>query len=89
MSLQDLLVAREKTVGTKETRKALEQDRVVAVYVARDAEEHVVRSVLDLSESKCVQVIFVDSMSELGRACGIAVGAATAGIVGGTGCTDG
>lgn len=82
MALQDLLLAREKTVGTKETRKALEHDRVVAVYVARDAEEHVVRPVLDLSRGKRVEVIFVDSMSELGRACGISVGAATAGILG-------
>ena len=81
MSLVELQVASEKTVGTKETRKSLEQDRAKAVFVARDAEEHVVRRVIDLSKQKSVPVIFVESMLELGRACGISVGAATAAIV--------
>lgn len=78
----DGLRTARKTVGTKQTLKALEQGRVIKVFIARDADERVVRPVVDLSREKQVELVFVDSMQELGRACGIQVGAASVAIMG-------
>ncbi len=81
MSVEKLRLASRKTIGSKETRRALERETVAKVFVARDADEHVVRPVLDLSKQKSVEVTYVDSMVQLGKACGISVGAAAAAIL--------
>ncbi len=82
MSLYERLTgAKTKTVGTKQTLKALQKDQVKVVYVARDAEERVVRELLRLCEEKNVEVVYADSMARLGQACGIQVGAASAAVL--------
>ncbi|HCJ10878.1 MAG TPA: 50S ribosomal protein L7Ae-like protein [Clostridiales bacterium] len=82
MSLYERLTgAKAKTVGTKQTLKALQKDQVKVVYVARDAEERVVRELLRLCEEKNVEVVYADSMARLGQACGIQVGAASAAVL--------
>jgi len=77
---EELKHATHKTVGLKQTQRALEKGLVQRVYVARDAEAHVLRPILDLCHDLQIQVIQVESMAELGRACGIEVGAAVAAI---------
>jgi len=72
--------AAKKTVGMKETKKLIENDGAEVVYIAKDAEEHVVRPVIELCKDRSIPVIYVESMSELGKACEISVGAATAAI---------
>jgi large subunit ribosomal protein L7A len=76
--MERLKSARIKVVGTKQTLKAIEKDHVLVVYVARDAEERVVSPIVWLCEEKSLELVLVDTMSELGQACGIKVGAATA-----------
>ncbi|MDN5352508.1 MAG: large subunit ribosomal protein [Clostridiales bacterium] len=66
------------SVGVKQTTKVLSEGRALRVYIARDAEQHVVRQILKLAEEHSVEVEYVDLMKELGKACGIDVGAATA-----------
>ena len=73
--------ARSRMVGTKQTLKALQKGLAELVYVARDADEHVVREILDLSKDKNVEVVYADSMKRLGQACGIQVGAASAAVL--------
>jgi len=73
--------AKAKTVGTKQTLKALQKGQAGMVFVAEDADERVVRDVLRLCEEKGVEVVYVPSMAKLGQACGIEVGAATAAIL--------
>jgi large subunit ribosomal protein L7A len=73
--------ARSKTVGTKQTLKALQKGLAEVVYVARDADERVVREILNLSKDKNVEVVYADSMARLGQACGIQVGAASAAVL--------
>jgi large subunit ribosomal protein L7A len=70
-----------KTVGVKQTQRALEKGVVHSVYVAKDADNHVLRPVLDLCRGQGVQVVEVPTMVELGKACGIEVGAAVAAIL--------
>ena len=49
--------------------------------MARDADERVIRPILDLCNQNGVRIIEVDSMAELGKACSIEVGAAVAAII--------
>ncbi len=73
--------ARSKVAGMKQTMKALEKGEALTVFIARDAEEKIVRPVEALCEAKGVEVHYVDTMQELGKLCGIKVKAATAAIL--------
>ncbi|MCR4420511.1 MAG: ribosomal L7Ae/L30e/S12e/Gadd45 family protein [Clostridia bacterium] len=81
MDYERLRQARKRIVGTKQTTKAVQRNQVKVVYVAADAEEKVVGPLLALCKEKNVEVITVDSMAELGKACGIQVGSAAAAIL--------
>ncbi|GAA0503447.1 50S ribosomal protein L7ae-like protein [Salinibacillus aidingensis] len=76
-------VAQDKSkavIGTKQTMKALKSDQVSEVFVAEDAERKVTDRVVRLAEDLKTPVVYVDSMKQLGKACGIDVGAATVAI---------
>lgn len=79
--LEKLREAPAKTIGTKQTFKALEKDRAAIVFLAQDAEEHVVSGLKEMCLKKGVQIVPVATMKELGDACGIQVGAASAAIL--------
>jgi len=71
----------KKTVGTRQTLKVVEKGIAKVVYIARDAEKHVVKPLLQLCEQQNVPVVYLDTMEELGQYCGIEVKAASAAIV--------
>lgn len=81
MTLDDLRGAKKRTVGTKQTVKALQKLKVRAVYVAGDAEDHITREIVKASREKGIELVHVESMAALGKACGIEVGAATAAVL--------
>jgi large subunit ribosomal protein L7A len=81
MPLERLKAARKKSIGTKQTAKAIEKGHTKTVFVAKDAEEHVTRAIVRLAREKGLEVIQAESMVVLGKACGIEVGAATAAIL--------
>lgn len=83
MALERLKQARKKSIGTKQTVKAIEKGTAREVFVARDAEEHIVRDVTKVARDKGLEVNVVESMVVLGKACGIEVGAAAAAILNG------
>ncbi|MBN2899484.1 MAG: ribosomal L7Ae/L30e/S12e/Gadd45 family protein [Clostridia bacterium] len=68
-------------IGTKQALKALNNNAAKALYIARDAEEHVTRQLVEIAADKDVEIIYVETMKQLGKACKIDVGAATAVIV--------
>jgi large subunit ribosomal protein L7A len=70
-----------KTVGFKQTQRALEKGLVRRVYMAKDAEAHVLRPILEWCDKYNVVLIEVPTMQELGKACGIEVGTAVAAIL--------
>ncbi|WP_407314595.1 ribosomal L7Ae/L30e/S12e/Gadd45 family protein [Desulfosporosinus sp. SB140] len=74
-------LAKNKTVGLKQTQRALEKGIVQRVYLANDAEMHVLRPILELCRNHNVERIEVSSMKELGKAFGIEVGTAVAAIL--------
>ncbi|GGE54320.1 ribosome-associated protein L7Ae-like [Pullulanibacillus camelliae] len=67
-------------IGTKQSLKALKDDRIKEVVIAADADVYITSRVVDLAEEKQVPVFTVDSMKKLGKACGIDVGAAVVAI---------
>ena len=68
-------------VGAKQLRKALRTGRVRQVYLAQNADPAVTEPLAMACSESCIPVAWICSMSELGRACGIDVGAATAALV--------
>lgn len=72
--------SRSRIVGTKQTIKALEKGEVQKVFIARDAEDKVIRPVISLCEEHDIEPYYVESMQELGKMCGIKVKAAAAAI---------
>jgi len=81
MTLDDLKATRKRIIGTKQTTKALLKQKVKVVFVARDADEYVTRDIVKVCREKNVELVQVESMAVLGKACGIEVGAATAAIL--------
>lgn len=78
MSIQELKAAKKKVVGIKQTLRAIDKNSVTRVFVARDAENRVLSPLLSRCEEQGIPVIWVDTMREIGRACGVDVGAAAA-----------
>lgn len=78
---QRLQAAREKTVGTKQTLKALKKGLVKEVFVAENAERHVIEPIFTACLEKGIPVVRVETMKALGKACGIKVGCASAAII--------
>ena len=70
-----------KVVGVKQVRRALAARRVKRLYLARDADPQLTQPLADQAWEQGVEALWFGSMKELGRDCGIAVGAAVAAAV--------
>jgi len=81
VTIERLKKARKRTVGTKQTAKAIEKHLARLVFVAQDADEHIVRNLIKSCEARDIEYVFAESMGALGKACGIEVGAASAAII--------
>jgi large subunit ribosomal protein L7A len=71
----------KKTIGVKQTAKAIENGLAKTVFIAEDAEESVVASLKNLCRQKEIEIVNVENMKQLGKACGIEVGAAAVGLL--------
>jgi large subunit ribosomal protein L7A len=71
----------KKTVGVKQSTKALENGVVASAFIAKDCEQRVVKGIIELCEKLSVPIEYVDSMKQLGKACGIEVDASVACIL--------
>lgn len=81
MGLDCLKDARQIVTGTKQTSKAIESGKAVMVFVAKDAEERILRPVMEACAASGIPVIYAESMDELGKACKIKVKAAMSAIL--------
>ncbi|MBF4695853.1 ribosomal L7Ae/L30e/S12e/Gadd45 family protein [Fusibacter ferrireducens] len=78
MQINELSNNPKLVIGVKQTTKVLASGHAELVFIAKDAEQHVVRRIIQLATEQEIEIIFIDTMKELGRACNIDVGAATA-----------
>ena len=72
---------RKVVVGAKQLRKALNSGSVFRVYLAENADPAITEPLEALCKRNSVDYAWVRSMTDLGRACGIEVGAAAAAAV--------
>jgi len=71
----------KKVVGIRESTRAVLEGLAKCAYVARDAEDRVKIPFLEICASNKIEVIWIESMSQLGHACGITLGASVAVIL--------
>jgi large subunit ribosomal protein L7A len=77
----DIIKNSKKTVGLKQSIKAIENGSAQIVYIAQDADEKIITNIKDLCAKGNVNVVYVENMKTLGKACGIDVDAAVVGIL--------
>ena len=77
----DQLKTHRRVVGIKQLRRALKEGSVQGAFLARNADPALTEPLVELCESLGVEICWIGTMSELGKACGISVGAAAAGIL--------
>lgn len=68
----------KKVVGIKQTIKSIKNGEGRIVYIAKDCDAKLSLSVEKLAMEYSLKIIYVDTMKELGKLCGIDVGAACA-----------
>jgi large subunit ribosomal protein L7A len=81
MSYEKRLQESNVTIGTKQTTRMVELGKALEVFLARDADPRLTGKVAGLCKKTGIQVTYIDTMKQLGKACGIEVGAAMAAIV--------
>ena len=68
-------------VGAKQLRKALKNGTARRVYLACNADPAITEPIAALCQTYNVDIAWVRSMTDLGHACGIEVGAAAAAAI--------
>ena len=77
----EVLKGSQKTIGTKQTLKAVSKDLVDKVFIAQDADRRIVMPLMELCQQKNIAIEDVETMSQLGKACGVDVATASAAIL--------
>ncbi|MGI6421533.1 MAG: ribosomal L7Ae/L30e/S12e/Gadd45 family protein [Syntrophomonadaceae bacterium] len=80
MSLEELR-ASSKVIGAKQVKKAISKGLAKKVYLAVDAEPHIIEPIKAMCIEHGVDFQAAESMKKLGEACGIDVGSAAVAIV--------
>ena len=81
MMLQGLADVDRRIVGTKQLLRALDEGKIARAFVAADADLLLTKRVVDRCFDMDIPCQKVESMEKLGRACGIDVKAAAAGLL--------
>ena len=71
----------KKVVGVKQSAKAIKNGEVKAVYVAVDADAKLIDPIVKLAQENSLELHYINTMKDLGKLCGIDVGAAAAVIL--------
>ena len=71
-------LAGKKVIGVKQTTKAIKNGEGKTLYIAKNADLEIIEGLENLCKEKALNIIYIDTMKDLGKLCGIDVGAATA-----------
>lgn len=66
------------TVGVKQSLKALQKHEVKCIFIAKDADARIVEPIKAMGETNGIEIVYIENMKQLGKACSIEVGAAVA-----------
>ena len=76
------ITGKQVIVGAKQLKKALLSGTATQVFLAKNADPVITEPLQALCLEKDIRCAWVPTMSDLGHACGIDVGAAAAAVVG-------
>ena len=79
--VEEMLAGHNFVVGIKQLRKALKNGKASVVFLACNADPAITEPIAALCQQNNVDFAWVRSMTDLGHACGIEVGAAAAAAV--------
>lgn len=68
----------KKVIGAKQSTKELKNSNGKILYIAQDADMIVTEPVEVLAKKQEIEVVYIETMKELGKFCGIDVGASVA-----------
>lgn len=69
---------RDIKAGLKQSLRVIKAGKAKTLYIARDADEYVLRALLEEAKKQDLNPVVVESMKELGKMCGIDNGTAVA-----------
>ncbi|ACB83787.1 L7Ae/L30e/S12e/Gadd45 family ribosomal protein [Natranaerobius thermophilus] len=81
MSLSKLKKASQTAIGVNESLKAVEEGAAKMVFIAQDADDHIVEPLKQKCNELQLDIKYVTTMKELGQAAGIEVNATSACII--------
>lgn len=79
--MDGLKSSKKRIIGLKQTIKAIKEDKVCKVYIAKDADECIKNNIVEVCNGRDLNIVYVNTMKELGEACGIEVKASTASLL--------
>lgn len=71
----------QRVAGVKQCRRAIVEQRVRQVLLAKDADPAVTDALVRLCQAEGLPVESTHTMAELGRSCGLSVGAAVVALL--------
>lgn len=77
----DELASSNKAVGVKQSTKAVESGLAKKAFIAQDTDDKIKKSFEECCNKNSVEIEFVATKTELGKACNIEVGAAVAVLI--------
>ena len=75
------LASQEKVIGVKQSRKAIRESRATRVYLAFDADPTITEPVAESCQAAGIPVETDYTMTQLGQACRITVGASVVAVL--------
>jgi large subunit ribosomal protein L7A len=79
--MQKEICGADLLVGSKQTLKAIKNDEVKKIYLAKDIDQSLKEQILEAVNDNKIPFEIVESKTELGRVCGIDVSAASAALL--------
>jgi len=79
--VENLINAPSKVVGTKQVLRALKAGELKRIYVANNIDTFLFQKIIRAAEAAGIPAVRVESSLELGRACGLEIASAAAGIL--------
>ncbi len=77
----DSLKESDHVIGMKQVQKAVKRGSAAQVFLAEDADAWITSPIQKLCEEHEIPVMMAGTMKDLGKACGIEVGAAAAAVL--------
>ena len=71
----EVLKSGNKAIGIKQSLKAVENKTAKVVFIAMDADEKITGDLKKLCLANNIEIMYADTMKQLGKDCGIEVGA--------------